>query len=71
MKMTARQINSELSKSPEVSIFFVLCHEDFRHRGSAPSSGPPKKLQRIAGLSTRTQQRAIVYLPGSGRSDIR
>jgi hypothetical protein len=55
----------KLSKSPEVSVFFVLCYEDFRHRGAA-FVWPGEKLQEIAGLSARTQQRAIVYLEKAG-----
>lgn len=68
IRVTMRQLDKlipKLSKSPEVSIFFVLCHEDFRHRGGA-FEWPAEKLQRIAGLSTRTQQRAIVYLETAG-----
>lgn len=54
-----------LSKSPEVSIFFVLCHESFRHRGAA-FVWPTEGLTRIAGIKLRTQQRVIVRLEKAG-----
>lgn len=55
----------KLSKSPEVSVFFVLCYEDFRHRGAA-FVWPSEQLQRIAGISPRAQRRVIVELEKAG-----
>jgi hypothetical protein len=54
-----------LSKSPEVSIFFVLLYESFRHRGAA-FIWPAEQLARIGGFKPRTQRRIIAYLEKAG-----
>jgi hypothetical protein len=59
-----------LSKSPEVSIFFVLCHESFRHRGAA-FVWPTDKLAKIGGFKPRTQRRVILYLEKVGLITVR
>ena len=50
-----------LSKSPQVSIFFVLCFESFRHYGG-PFVWPADKLFEIGGFRPRTQRRVAAHL---------
>jgi hypothetical protein len=54
-----------LSKSPEVSIFFILCHENFRHHGQA-FMWPTYKVIEIGGFSPRAQRRVILILEKRG-----
>ena len=64
VQITMRQLDRlipMMSKSPEVAIFLVLCHESFRHRGGA-FEWPTESLIRIAGFSPRAQRRVVVSL---------
>ena len=73
IKVTMKQLDRLiplLSKSPEVSIFFVLCHESFRHRGAA-FVWPADKLAKIGGFKPRTQRRVIAYLERAGLIAVR
>ena len=68
IRVTMRQLDKLipcLRRSPEVSIFFILCHQSFRHRGAA-FEWPTEQLQRIGGLSPRAQRRAIKILEDRG-----
>lgn len=68
IRITMKQLDKLipcLRRSPEVSVFFVLCHLNFKHRGAA-FVWPSEQLQRIAGLSPRAQRRAINILDERG-----
>ena len=68
IRVTLKQLDKLipcLQRSPEVSVFFVLCHQSFRHRGAA-FVWPSEQLQRIGGLSPRAQRRTIKILEDRG-----
>jgi hypothetical protein len=48
-----------------VWIFFILCHENFRHHGAA-FIVPSDQITEITGFSLWTQRRAIAFLEKIG-----
>jgi hypothetical protein len=68
IRLSMRQLDRlipHLSKSPVVTIFLILCHESFRHRG-ATFIFPSDKLAEFGGFSPWTQRRAITFLEEMG-----
>ena len=54
-----------MHRAPEIGIFFMLCHQNFRHRGAA-FEWPSEQLQKIGSFSPRAQRRVIIYLERQG-----
>jgi hypothetical protein len=72
VKLTIPQLNKLVGlRSPSgVSIFMLMLHENFRHRGK-PFILPADKLAAHGGFNPRTQRRALLELEARGLISVR